>query len=370
MDHRRKPFKSHILAVILASGSAASCGSQQPSFTQTTVRSQPVIEPATGTESDRMGRPPAADATVETGDYRTQDSPAQQLASSGDRNSTSTDGVIQPPSSGESDDVSHPPIDLPVIPPSESTNETPVASSPSDNPPPEAPSEVIVEAPTNSGTVQNTGTPTESITEETVATMCQSAQRKTKTITLSFNEKPAGCAWNQDGNLDPIDGIIRARHEEMISLNLEETETICDLAIKSDAQSISFDDSLLLTFNDVVLMSSYDYTPEFASQDGLFTYSWPHLVNAYNPGPFDDNTTYCLGSGEGDGAHCEVPETQSLGTFALTLPKDRSHQLSALAKTQNKAELALIVTGDDNSDDCQRSALNLQVEISYVGGGN
>lgn len=201
------------------------------------------------------------------------------------------------------------------------------------------------------------------------AELCSSAAVQTRTVSIVFEERRSSCPWSVGDNLSARDGVVRSRIEDVRSLGLESGSTLCGLAISSKVQDIQFDDEIILTFNDRILMASYDYTSLFSQADGHFQYSWSQLSGAFNPGPSTPWKPYCLGGiTDGIESSCKVPKTQTVGSFELKVPLEDSFKLSGVAKEQGKAQIGLIVTGDDDSGDCSHSEISLEVEMRYVEG--
>lgn len=203
-----------------------------------------------------------------------------------------------------------------------------------------------------------------------VLASCSSGQRSKRTIQVVFEATTGACQWGQNGNLSARDGVVRARFEQKVELGLPTGELVCEVGITSPSQNIIFDDELLLTFNDIVLLSSFDYTPRLprnpeSPEVESFLYDWGKLLGGVNPGG-SDTPPYCLGAGQ-PGALCTIPQTQTVGSFALALSPRESALLGFSAKTKNTAQVGLIVTGDnDTSQDCKHSRLVLDVTLSTV----
>lgn len=207
-------------------------------------------------------------------------------------------------------------------------------------------------------------------TVEDVVDYCASGLAQSRTVRLVFEEKNDQCSWGQDGNSSKKDRVVRARSEEYFSIEWSENELLCDLAVSSPLQSLRFDDELFVTFNDVILLSSYNYNERFQSalpESGqeAFRYDWQDLRGGYNAGTTNYDSTYCLGEGA-PGADCQVPNSQTTGAFSLTLAEESSALLSLSALETRRADVGLIVTGDNDSSDCKHTQIILDVQISTV----
>jgi hypothetical protein len=210
-------------------------------------------------------------------------------------------------------------------------------------------------------------TPELPVTPPDVATLCATSPRKTRVVPVTFaatNNRQ--CPWSEGTNLPAKDGIVRARTEESVSLQTSEKEAICGIKVNSSQQTIRFDDELTLTFNDVVLLSSYDYSSRYTMMDGMPVYGWDGLKNAFNPGPATPFNPFCISSPNEPAPVCTVPKTQVPGLFKLNLPADISAKLSEKAILEKRATIGLIVTGDDDAADCNHSEIKLDIELEYV----
>lgn len=204
-----------------------------------------------------------------------------------------------------------------------------------------------------------------------VLARCDGANVSTRTVQVIFEEQTETCAWGVQGNRSTRDGVVRARAEKFVDLPLNQNELICSVGLSSTTQQITFDDELFLTFNGIVLLSSYDYNDRFPSYENnenvtSYLFDWDRLIGGFNPGPNSPAQEYCLGSGE-PGAFCSIPKTQSVGSFALALSDRDSALLGYSAKKNQEAKVGLVVTGDnDSSTDCKHSRMVIDVTISSV----
>lgn len=208
----------------------------------------------------------------------------------------------------------------------------------------------------------------ESLTLSDINDLCSTTPRQTKVHEVVFPARNEGCFWGQEGNLDPFDGIVHARSEEIVSLNLNEAETLCSIRLESPAQEIIFDDELFLTFNDAILLSSYNYNAHFSLRDGLYIYSWEAMIGGFNPGPYSSSESYCVGDGNSVASICEIPVTDTIGRFFIDVVNEEAEKLSLLSKQQKRADIGLIVTGDDDEKDCSHSEIRVSIELTTVGG--
>ncbi len=258
---------------------------------------------------------------------------------------------------------------LPELPPAqgsvgdEAIPEPPAEEEPEMDPPEEVEVEVVAE-------IEEDPEPVEIVTTEDVVDHCATAAAQTQTFRLVFEEKDESCAWKKNGNKSKKDGKVRARAEEYFNIALGEGDLLCDLSVSSPVQNLRFDDELFVTFNDLILLSSYNYNSHFdvvdpESEDLTHIYSWENLIGGFNPGKTSYDSTYCLGEGE-EGSSCQVPNSQTTGAFSLMLSEEKGAMLGLSALEHGSADIGLIVTGDNDNSDCQHTEIVLDVSLTTV----
>jgi hypothetical protein len=278
-------------------------------------------------------------------------------------------------------------VTSPTAPPNESLGQTPTLSTAADVPSIGAPDGPVEdsEAPSGadsgadsgqavgdslpgSGSVGNPAPPISSVTD--VLASCATGNRSTRTVQVIFEESTSTCSYGTDGNRTRRDGVVRARAEKYVSIEIPNSELVCGISLSSQTQQIKFDDEIFLTFNDIILLSSYNYNNRFQSyansEDAdAFLFDWPRLIGGFNPGPASPVNEYCLGQGQ-PGAFCTIPQTQSTGAFQLQLSDRESALLGYSANVNSQAKVGFVITGDDDSSDCKHSRISLDVEITTV----
>jgi hypothetical protein len=151
-----------------------------------------------------------------------------------------------------------------------------------------------------------------------------------------------------------------ARVEQEERLALPPGAEICSLAFTFPSRPIRYDDNLLVTANDILLMSSPDYTSSLAeAEPGLFRYDWDAIrggsVTSYPASP------YCIGGSDS----CVVPATETIGAFRLKVDDERAQAIAA--RTPGTLTFKLVTTGDNNPErDCAHSAITFDVTAAYV----
>jgi hypothetical protein len=201
-------------------------------------------------------------------------------------------------------------------------------------------------------------------TPEEVAAKCGSSPMQTKVQSIAFADPGMSCVWSQGGNGAKKDGEIRGRIEQSVALALPEGAVICDLGFTFAETQMRYDDEIFLTFNDLVLAGSMDYTARFDQSGDFFKYDWTKLINA--PYSHDLYADYCLGAQDGTG-HCMIPPTETTGTMQLEFASSLVHKLSVKAIQSKRFDLGWVTVGDnDDRVDCRHSDFGFDVTIKYV----
>ncbi len=191
----------------------------------------------------------------------------------------------------------------------------------------------------------------------------------TETYRVEFPAIAGGCAWGQDGNLEPDNGYLTARVEQYERLDLEEV-LICDMEFDFAGeagleQDIIYDDNFLFVFNGVVLASSYrPWIMELPAEDIFHIYDWDTIAGLENL--FDSIPTYCVGE-ETDLAECDIPPPETQGPISLSFDLSITSELSFRAIDEGVAEFGFIATGDNDSDvDCAHETFFFEVDVPHI----
>lgn len=208
--------------------------------------------------------------------------------------------------------------------------------------------------------------------EGTIGEACDVGPRETVTLDVTFPAREPGCAWGDDDNRSPEQGVVTARAEETAALDLD--GAICSLAFdftESDAGDddddllLRYDDGFLLTFGGAVLVASYAPLVEVFETDGLLRlYDWSRLVGF--PFGFEEEGTYCLGEAEGMSS-CEVPPPERPGPLALSFGADVVSALAERAHAEDRYAFGFVTYGDNDPEvDCSHSELAFRVDVTAV----
>ena len=203
------------------------------------------------------------------------------------------------------------------------------------------------------------------VTPEDIESLCtaKATQMQSVTRSVSFPDPGKVCDWGMDGNNTPKDGEIRARREQVVELAIPDKAIVCDMQFRFTEQKMRYDDEIFLTFNNIVLAASMDYTPRFDKDGDYPVYDWTKVKGAkYDHGAFP---TFCLGAKDGLGS-CFIPPTETTGTMSLSFDGKLIRDLVSRAIKANSYELKWTTLGDNDGSDCRHQDFGFHVDISYV----
>ena len=185
----------------------------------------------------------------------------------------------------------------------------------------------------------------------------QTHQKLTKSI--SFPKPAQTCEWEKNGNLQTRDQYFQARIEETQQLILPADAIICDIKMNFAEQQFLYDDHFLMTFNNAVVASSFDFSAQLNSEYGLLRYDWSRIA-----GMFWDKTkegTFCA-----PGSVCDWPVTDTAGVITMQYPTAVIQRLMAEDINRTKHILKFISIGDNDDKDCEHSNVDFSLDVDYV----
>jgi hypothetical protein len=205
-------------------------------------------------------------------------------------------------------------------------------------------------------------------------------------IECDFNENGQDVlSLNAAGNGPRQNLRIRARIEQNNKIALPSEGTICDLDFNFPNQAMQYDDEIILTVNNYVVMASTDYSTSSGSslyaaglkvnEHGLVQYNWFGTNSLYNLYYAHAVTPkYCLGLTSSDPGYnemCNIPSTEQLGQIKLDIPAKEIIKLGisddqGSVSPQTEIDFGFITTGDDDNGDCEHSAYGFQVTVKYM----
>lgn len=210
---------------------------------------------------------------------------------------------------------------------------------------------------------------------------CVDGKRLSALVDLVVDPDPVGCPWGQGDNLEEQQGVLTARDETVARIVRTDNGTpfnflaqggrLCD--IRLDTLSIDdnpvaadfvYDDVLLVTLNDaVVLASYYPIVNQLPETGGLYRYDWTSLRGKSIQ--FQSNSAFCLGYE--NGCDCALPVSDTTGEFVISLGGEGFKALRAELLAAGKLELKFITLGDNDSDtDCRHNGYRMRAVVDVA----
>lgn len=199
----------------------------------------------------------------------------------------------------------------------------------------------------------------------TIGEACDTLAPTTTAFPVRFPAREASCDWGEDENLDPEQGVVTARAEDVASIDLQDA-AICDVGFTFDVgEDFRYDDAFLLLFGDVVLAASYGSMVEVFDTDGaLRLYDWSKLAGY--PLDYSYEGPYCLGEAEGLSA-CSIPPPETTGDLALDFGATIVDALAERVYRDGRYDFRFVTLGDNDPDeDCSHSGFRFTVDVTYV----
>lgn len=194
--------------------------------------------------------------------------------------------------------------------------------------------------------------------EADVIPSCGTSKLSEQIIDVSFNSSESTCQWNADGNLGKRNKYIQARREEVQNLDLPSGATICDMEFEFVEQTFHYDDHVIMTFNDRILLNTGSDMHKYLNSDGSgYIYDWSKLVGQTHD--VGGTNLYCNG-----GSTCQIPDTDKTGKILVDIPKSKIQQIMTMAP-QSTHQIKMITTGDDDSNDCRHTPVSFKVKVKY-----
>lgn len=178
---------------------------------------------------------------------------------------------------------------------------------------------------------------------------------------MTFQDNTGQCPWGQGDNGAASEVGLQARKEQVHNLrSLPVMNKICAITLSSDSQSMTYDDTLTLTFNNRVVLSNmnFDANQFLVKQGSFYLYDWSRIIGKV--GPFQ---TYC--PDRNSRSVCTLPQTQVTGQLEFAFDESLSQELLETVQS-NSPEVRLINMGDgDTGSDCHHTPLTLRLSIRY-----
>lgn len=203
-----------------------------------------------------------------------------------------------------------------------------------------------------------------------VAPSCENTAPTEHVFEITFEGIEPGCEWGVDGNLEPVDGLLNARVQQTRTVELNAFNEICGISFDFDpdqtGQTLTYDDELFFTMNDIVMLASDEtQVARLEEMDGFYFYDWDVLAGT----PIDFSPSippYCVGEAEGLST-CTMPAAHYEGEVSLSLGAPLVRDLGELIIEDQTLDFTMIAVGDnDPTDDCTYSSWDFNVTIHAI----
>lgn len=188
---------------------------------------------------------------------------------------------------------------------------------------------------------------------------CNTPNRQKLTKDLSFPKPAVTCDWEKNGNLAPKNDYFQARIEQQQALALPPNSIICDVKFNFIKQQFLYDDHFLLTFNDAIIASSYNFDSVLAMKYNLLRYDWTKIAGMY--WAKNKEGKFCVAGGA-----CSWPVTDTPGTISLEYSSLVFQKIMSEDLTRSDHVLKFVSIGDNDEQDCEHSDVRFSVDVEFV----
>jgi len=188
----------------------------------------------------------------------------------------------------------------------------------------------------------------------------------TQTFDIVFDDPGYDCLWGQAGNSPTRDKYVTARIEQPEGLSLPQGHVVCALDFSFERQRFRYDDHILVHFNDILILSSFDFSPQLSVGDQQ-VYDWNKIrdMKWLDIFPPRDNI-YCPGTTQGNSS-CSFPETEEFGNIELDIHPSVIQNIMARDVDRFEHTMTWVTTGDDNpGTDCSHEPVRLELIITFI----
>jgi hypothetical protein len=186
---------------------------------------------------------------------------------------------------------------------------------------------------------------------------CPEPQPATQLVEIPY--LAPNCPFNQGDNLGLTQGVLAARVEQEVFFSFPEDHLICSIALSGASDDFYYDDHIILTLNDVVLISSTNVLELFETKNGLPIYSWQAIVGENAGG---GGGPACLSGA----TVCQMPGTQQNGEVGLAFDEETSDLLVQTGQGVDHKFTAIVTGDNDPAIDCHHNGLTISVDYTYL----
>lgn len=208
------------------------------------------------------------------------------------------------------------------------------------------------------------GPPVDSVAPDLIRELCTDLDKAIiKTTRLEF-PSTRECKWNENGNLAKRDRYFQAISTQEGTVSLPDGYAVCEMQMQSATSNLRYDDYLILTAEDYVVLSTNDGLLAGPISD--------ENVGIWRKWEFDDikgsvwgeqNVT-CFGISDQD--KCVAPGHDTQGELDLVFEADELSDLSSVVYDRRKLSVKLSIFGDNDEQDCEHTGVSLDVRLKMV----
>jgi hypothetical protein len=201
-------------------------------------------------------------------------------------------------------------------------------------------------------------------TKEEILEVCQNGVKKTQTQKILV-PKTTACEYNKGVNLGKKEGHFQAMLKQKAEIELPAASAVCEVSLRTEDNSIKYNDHFAVTFQDVLLFSSFNMVDKFINYKGLYLFDWNRIKGQ----EVEDYSSYCIGV-------CRYPVADRVGSLRADFKVSESPEVafalvtSAFMQSQLgkpiKGDIGIHVTGDKDDNDCSHNDVVVTVDVSYV----
>ena len=207
------------------------------------------------------------------------------------------------------------------------------------------------------------------LTKEDVVYLCENFPKEYVDQEFFFPERE-DCSWGRwknRRNLGPDDNLwkknyyLQAREVQTHTLDIPKFAVLCELEVSSHTDdNIQYDDFLVLTLNDYILMlSNHLLLREMPVENDFYFWDFSKIKGKYYEFHGD---RFCF---EGYQS-CEFPGHDVPGPVDFFLDTDSLSPLASILEKEEELKFNVIATGDNDRGDCWHTDLFLNIKSNYV----
>lgn len=165
---------------------------------------------------------------------------------------------------------------------------------------------------------------------------------------------------NGNGRRGQYRNNITARRSQEFKIELPENTILCSISLEGETNSFNYDDAIDLVFEKYWLagwhspISNYGMTNE----NGLILWDWLRMRGkSYSSGA----DSQCA-----PGTECLFPRTQHTGKVRVNAPLEWFKNIPEDDLKKQDFSFYLVISGNDERNDCRHNGLELPAKVRYI----